>query len=549
MHAIQDKEEEGVAGDAVDEDEEGWAVDKHEEEGDDPLFDISTVVEDAFQALLHRTTPIIECAAKSLAAQMQKSFKQNIALGQHEEHAKTFLQRLRLVQRDGETVTLHRVSRNGHACSTQHVAAHYLLRSSTFLGDRKKVGAPALLRSSTSPANACAPTLLRSSSSSAKVGASALLRSSSSPAKAGASALLRSSSSPAKVGASALLRSSSSSAKFGAPALLRSSSLLGPAKVAPPCSEGMLSKSITRADAVEVFVNVLLSILRKLKDQLAPNAILHKVVLGKGAKMLLDTGLDTRVSTVGSRTKKLRQKLMDLMRVRQTQSRSSGNAQRRGAAILKQAMEEGNFERAVSDNVVKTLVSPKSEFKAHGNHWLTRGFHAVQLAMHHDPKRLAWLESELVYLRDRLLRVEDAEVTDAAWQDYTETWLSLLRLRDSLTTELGQRVLTSFTSDPKVMHGLSMAQTFSNVVAGQQCIPGDVLQTLKVGPVHHVKKYAYSYRRKVNAELIFIHRVKDIQARIVVAFGTTIASIWFALFTWLIPKVLGEDSSEFGLTL
>ena len=519
MHAIQDKEEEGVAGDAVDEDEEGWAVDKHEEEGDDPLFDISTVVEDAFQALLHRTTPIIECAAKSLAAQMQKSFKQNIALGQHEEHAKTFLQRLRLVQRDGETVTLHRVSRNGHACSTQHVAAHYLLRSSTFLGDRKKVGAPALLRSSTSPANACAPTLLRSSSSSAKVGAPALLR------------------------------SSSSSAKFGAPALLRSSSLLGPAKVAPPCSEGMLSKSITRADAVEVFVNVLLSILRKLKDQLAPNAILHKVVLGKGAKMLLDTGLDTRVSTVGSRTKKLRQKLMDLMRVRQTQSRSSGNAQRRGAAILKQAMEEGNFERAVSDNVVKTLVSPKSEFKAHGNHWLTRGFHAVQLAMHHDPKRLAWLESELVYLRDRLLRVEDAEVTDAAWQDYTETWLSLLRLRDSLTTELGQRVLTSFTSDPKVMHGLSMAQTFSNVVAGQQCIPGDVLQTLKVGPVHHVKKYAYSYRRKVNAELIFIHRVKDIQARIVVAFGTTIASIWFALFTWLIPKVLGEDSSEFGLTL
>jgi len=369
------------------------------------------------------------------------------------------------------------------------------------------------------------------------------------------------------------------------------------------------SVDLFSADAIEVYANMLLSILRKAKETLRPEVMLSSVVFGVGSKLLLESGFDTRMSTLAQRTEKLTERLRERIE-RNTTRRvlqkaeegkvsyawaeidaemlpgceelkvgedfqtvlwfrkrftaeelqnhygvkvsaltpktvvkltSNGeqrffrpimdaHVQKQAGQILELGIKEDRLGKVVADDRVRRLVTAtKSAFRASGNLRLWRGIHSVWLAFRYDPKHLSRLETELVYLQERLLKVVDTNVTDAAWQDYLDTWLSLLQLRATISSEVGQRVIESMVVDPKVIQGLGLAMTFTSVVGGASCAPGEVLQQLKDGPAHHIKQYAYKYRARVDVELINIRRVKDIQLRVVVAIGTTLASALFAL--------------------
>ena len=49
-----------------------------------------------------------------------------------------------------------------------------------------------------------------------------------------------------------------------------------------------------------------------------------------------------------------------------------------------------------------------------------------------------------------------------------------------------------------------------------------MLLKLKQGPAKHIKNHAYAYRRKVDAELTKIGRIRDLQQRAVALTGTAI---------------------------
>ena len=86
-----------------------------------------------------------------------------------------------------------------------------------------------------------------------------------------------------------------------------------------------------------------------------------------------------------------------------------------------------------------------------------------------------------------------------------------------------RQVFDAIATDESVLTGLAAAHLLKDAVnmkSGQ--VPNELLLQLKQGPAKHIKNHAFAYRRKVNAELTKIGRIRDLQQRAVALTGTVI---------------------------
>ena len=153
-------------------------------------------------------------------------------------------------------------------------------------------------------------------------------------------------------------------------------------------------------------------------------------------------------------------------------------------------------------------------------------------------------EKQLVYLIEKLKKLEDKEATAANWRDAAEGWISVLELRGQLRVECGQAVLECMASDEKVLGTLGAAKALM-YIEGEP--PAALIAMIAQGLSAHIRKHGYRYTRRLDKELVLIQRVKELQMLastgicIPLAVGT-----WFAVFSYLSGAMYNGASEGFG---
>ena len=145
------------------------------------------------------------------------------------------------------------------------------------------------------------------------------------------------------------------------------------------------------------------------------------------------------------------------------------------------------------------------------------------------PTELVKNIDELEFLRKQIEKLADADVTEAAWLDFFETWQATLALRSQVEAEAAQHIFDAILTDDKALKGLGAAFQFRDAVIQSGRVPAFILSQLKHGPGKHIKANAYKYQQKLDRELARIRRIQTLQARLVALSGTAIASVLIGL--------------------
>eukprot|EP00966_Prymnesium_polylepis_P061077 1416013-Prymnesium_polylepis.1 len=110
--------------------------------------------------------------------------------------------------------------------------------------------------------------------------------------------------------------------------------------------------------------------------------------------------------------------------------------------------------------------------------------------MSSDPLVLTKHENELVALKEELVQLKEAQVTSDLWQNFYESWVSLLALRRSLEADVAQQIFDAIDSDASVPFGLGLARLLMDTLIDSGKAPPELLKRLKAGPLKHVKAHA-----------------------------------------------------------
>ena len=170
-----------------------------------------------------------------------------------------------------------------------------------------------------------------------------------------------------------------------------------------------------------------------------------------------------------------------------------------------------------------------------------------------DMLRMAWKrsrvelntdENQLVYLSEKLKKLEDKESTAANWRDAAEGWISVLELRGQLRVECGQAVLECMTADNKVLEALGASKALTRIEGDAP--PAALVTIISQGPGAHIRKHGYRYMRRLDKELVLIRRVKELQMRAVTGAGTLLVATSIAVGNYLARVLYDGVTSGFG---
>ena len=148
----------------------------------------------------------------------------------------------------------------------------------------------------------------------------------------------------------------------------------------------------------------------------------------------------------------------------------------------------------------------------------------------HPRAALTVHEKELEYLKERIEKLLDDPATEHNWLDFAETWQELINLRKAMKVECGQAILECICMDSTVMRSLDFAAHFRGI---NGLPPQEVLRQLKAGPGGHLRTHAYKYRRKLDAELARIARLKELQLRVIGFMSTVVIGAMVGIFNFL----------------
>jgi hypothetical protein len=185
---------------------------------------------------------------------------------------------------------------------------------------------------------------------------------------------------------------------------------------------------------------------------------------------------------------------------------------------------KGTFKR----NMIKSTLSAATKYsvKVGGGKFI---IHTMISAA-----RLSWVElktteAELVYLLDKLVKIEEMDVTAEKWRDAAQTWMSLINLRAELKAERSIAVINCIASDEKVLDALSAAKALLYSIGGSNTI----VYILSNEPGRHIRENGYRYQRTIRQEIAQIQKIREFQVLLISIIGTAIASAFIALFNYL----------------
>ena len=189
------------------------------------------------------------------------------------------------------------------------------------------------------------------------------------------------------------------------------------------------------------------------------------------------------------------------------------------------------------------LVEPEALLRNEGRRWphiclLLIVFVLVLLVL----KCRREIVRQLIYLQEALGKLQDAQVTSELWQDYHESWLSLLALRPKLEAECAQSIFNAIATDENLLKGLAAAHLLKDANMKKDQVPNELLLQLKQGPAKHVKNHAYAYCKKIKAEIGKIARVLVQQTRqwLIAQLVVLIGSCTIGLATFCSRLVYGQ---------
>ena len=278
----------------------------------------------------------------------------------------------------------------------------------------------------------------------------------------------------------------------------------------PRSLQGPSAKVSDLSDATGQLIDPPVLVYRKALDRLLdgvaaclddPSAVAQQWLLQEGSKLLQGSG--GGLANLGSRATAFQNALASKL--------SDDHAKMIGGESLGKQLNTH-----VRSQTAKRALAGTSRYAATGRMAM------LNLVLSTDPLALTKDEKELTYVLEKLGKLEDADVTSELWQDFYESWASFLALRSKLKAECAQQIFDAIATDESVLTGLAAAHLLKDAVMKSGQVPIELLLQLKQGPGKHIKNRAYAYRRKVDAELTKIGRIRDLQQRAVALTGTAI---------------------------
>ena len=182
----------------------------------------------------------------------------------------------------------------------------------------------------------------------------------------------------------------------------------------------------------------------------------------------------------------------------------------------------------IKSNMIKSMLSAATKYR------VEVGGDETTINTMIRAVRLSWgglktTEAELAYLLDKLVKIEEMDVTVEKWRDAAQTWMSLINLMHQLKAERSIAVINCIASDERVLEALSAAKALLYSVGGSNTI----VSILSNEPGRHIRENGYRYQRTIRQEIVQIQKICRFQVLLISFIGTTIASALIALFNYL----------------
>lgn len=171
---------------------------------------------------------------------------------------------------------------------------------------------------------------------------------------------------------------------------------------------------------------------------------------------------------------------------------------------------------AIAATLTRSRCRPQASQYTTGSTWM--------LALRVPRSRLNKHEKELLYLMQKLEKVEELTLVPSNFRDFLASWEALLQLLPALSVPRGEAVLELIGADEKVLLALSAADALRDIKGDP---PPDLIALLNMGPGKHIRDNAYGYRRVLDMELSKIVRIKAAQLTVI----SYIAAGFFGLLT------------------
>ena len=181
----------------------------------------------------------------------------------------------------------------------------------------------------------------------------------------------------------------------------------------------------------------------------------------------------------------------------------------------------GGEKGGLCSRLLKTTLTAATQYEVSVG-GLSGTFSMVRLAFKCSRAKLTKHENELVYLKEKLKKLEDMTTSDQTWRDVSESWQAVLALNKSLDVERGSAVLQCIASDEKLLKALGVAKALYNIDGDA---PMEVVKRLNDGAGAHIRTHAYKYDKLISLELVRIQRVKDMQWKAVTLGGSALVAI------------------------
>ena len=187
------------------------------------------------------------------------------------------------------------------------------------------------------------------------------------------------------------------------------------------------------------------------------------------------------------------------------------------------------LERSTRAKRARMCISAGSDYarRVGGFLGLMSYYDLARFSFNTPPKVLVREINEIEYMQERLKTIEELTFTPSVCLDSAEAWTSFLLLRARLSGRATQEMLDAIIADADVLTSLGMADAMRE--ANFKTAPEELVKQLKKGPGQHIRKNAYIYRRKLNAERARVARIQQLQMRVLGFVHTLILSAFISI--------------------
>ena len=213
---------------------------------------------------------------------------------------------------------------------------------------------------------------------------------------------------------------------------------------------------------------------------------------------------------------------------------------------LKESLGDGrSFSYKLVDSISSSRAKQRSVYTKLAT---TRGItYLLQLTWNAlfwtDPVVTAKHKNELIYVQDKLKELEGKQLTKETWQEFFESFSSLLMLRGKMESNCAHSIFDAILSDRKAIDCLGTVQHLNLAIGG-----GDQLvHLLKTGPAKHLKNHAYDYKRKISSEIASIDRLQGVRQFLIQQAVVLFASVGFGVSAFFARLVYDRTYGEFDL--